>query len=100
MASRFTTNIGPGNIIGAMAVGEGAKVTGHVTIGGESAPARTKKPLRMKLEIRGAANRGQLSVWLEEIAESILDGNMTGATGEVVSGERKSGCAWTVEADE
>ncbi len=38
--STFTTNIGPGNTIGAIAIGPGAKAEGEVRIGGPKTEAK------------------------------------------------------------
>lgn len=94
--SKFVINMGPGNTVGAMAIGPGAKAEGTVTIGGHRKHAG--KRLRMSIDIRGAVSREQISEWLRQIRKDLLDDGDSGAIGEV-AGDNPSGCAWRIEDD-
>ena len=65
-------NIGPGNVIGAMAMGDGAKVEGTVTIGGTQPKPDTEK-VKAKVEIK-AASPERAAKWLRTMADSIEGG--------------------------
>jgi len=85
-----------GSTVGAIAVGDGAKVNGRVTVGG--APRTAGKRLRMTIDVRGAESRDQISEWLRQVRKDILDDGEAGAIGDV-DGSTPSGCAWRIEEE-
>lgn len=96
MADKFSISIGPGNTIGAMAFGPGAKSEGSVSVGG--AEKRCGARYRLNVEIRGATSRRNLATMLETIADRVRDGDSAAASGDVSSGEAL-GFAWNVEVE-
>lgn len=94
MGSRFTTNIGPGNTIGAMAIGDGAVARGSVTVGGN---VKTTGGMRLKFKARHMT-REEMAKRLEEAATILRAGKVDScADGDAPGGPS---FAWTVESDD
>jgi hypothetical protein len=96
--SKHTINMGPGTIVGAMAVGDGARVEGSVTIGGSPTVA-SPEAIRVKVEIRRMAP-WKAATYLRKLADKIDEGKAgTFARGTVTDGAQSNGVAWDVSAD-
>jgi len=91
-------NVGPGTVIGAMAVGDGAKVEGSVSIGAEKTAA-PPGAIQCKVEIRRMAP-WEAATYLRKLADQI-DENEAGAfaKGSVQDGVAGKGIAWSVSMD-
>jgi hypothetical protein len=90
---RFKINTGPGTIVGAMAVGSGAKAEGHVSVGG--AAPRLPDRLRCRVDIRNAS-ASRIAAWLRDLAEQLEDDKAG-----TFAATKRSGAAvaWTVQAE-
>jgi len=98
--SDFKMSIGPGNVIGAVAVGANTKAEGTVSVGGAKAEA-APNGIRCKLEIRHMTPT-DAAAWLRTFAEQLdKNGNtpITWAKGDVQGGVGK-GVAWSVERED
>jgi len=86
-------NIGPGNVIGAMAVGGGATVRGSVTVGATTKPVGA---LRLKFKARHMT-RAEMASALEAAARDIRGGEAdVGASGAVPG----ASYAWSIEGED
>ncbi len=94
---RYTTNIGPGTVIGARAQGPGAIAEGSVDV--DSATPTATSSLRLHLEIRGA-DQEQVVDYLEYAVNKIEKGHLAGAKGPVVSNAMGPSLAWSAVPDD
>lgn len=92
--SKFTMNIGPGNTIGAMAIGSGAKAEGTVTIGGAQ-PKHDPDKVKATIEIK-AARPEHAAKWLRDMADAIENGHTRTFAASKLSG---ASVAWTWSED-
>ena len=90
--STFTMNIGPGNVIGAMAVGAGASASGEVNLGKK--PEKAPDALRVHCDITGASPT-QTVAWLRQLIVSIEHGEV----GPVAKSGSMGSVAWDVDKD-
>jgi hypothetical protein len=67
--SKFTLNMGPGNTIGAMAIGPGATAAGTVSIGG-AAPSPDPDRVNATIDIKGASPE-RAAKWLRTMADAV-----------------------------
>lgn len=83
-----TINIGPGTVIGAMAVGSGAQASGSI---GGTVP--TPGPIRFTFEAKGAT-REQVAKWLRSVALVLEDPEHPSTT--FAKTEDGASRAWTI----
>jgi hypothetical protein len=95
--STFVVNFGPGTVVGAAALGPGARAEGSVSVGAPAAPVATR--FRATIDIRGATSRRNMASMLRDMAQRIGDGEDLGAVGSV-TGDLPQGYAWNVTADQ
>lgn len=94
MGSKHTVNIGPGNNVGAMAIGDGAIVEGSVSVGGHR-ESRGER-MRLTIDIRGATSPAEMAGFLGKVIAGVMNGSRLGTVG-FVTGSNARGCAWKIE---
>lgn len=67
-ASKFTLNIGPGNTIGAMAIGTGATAEGSLNVGAKGPTDHDR--VKCSIEIKGASP-ARAAKWLRTMADAV-----------------------------
>ena len=97
--SKYTLNIGPGNVIGAMSVGSGAAVEGSVAVGGPQSTVTPDGLVRCEVKIR-RMSREDAAAHLRSLADKIEEGHSGSKTkGDVSGGVPGRAIVWTVEVD-
>lgn len=92
--SKFSISYGPGTVIGAVAMGDGATASGSVHVGGAKPPALPDR-VRVNVDIRNASPT-RAATWLRMLADQLDD-----ETAGVYAHKSPSGAAvaWTVAED-
>ncbi len=96
MTSKFTMNIGPGNTIGAMAFGNGAKAEGVLHVGGTASSGPPDK-VKASIEIKGASPE-RAAKWLRMMADAV-EGDYCPTFAKTSEKEPGASVAWSWEAD-